>query len=230
MELFVPVDNLTTDQLLEAVVMRSEREFGKSAFIAAKDDFHALFGKVFPEDPFYETRMSYFLDYFVFLRPLASGAGAPTAFLRFGHEIARMFDSSGDVAGRLVRAMEAFRHSLFEIVNVPAANSMTIRDLRTGTPYQVRRKSNESFCGFTRDTVFQGFVFPDGNHAYLGNGLIMHPPQVMPVIRKFLKKQEKSADFDEQSTLARLAWVQLKAMRHSHAGAKRIYGVEIGNF
>ena len=225
----MPVDNLTTDQLLEAVVMRSEREFGKATFIAAKDEFHALFGKVFPEDPFYEMRMSYFLDYFVFLRALPSGAGAPTAFLRFGNEVARMFDSDGSAAGRLVQAMESFRHSLFEIANVPAANSMTIRDMRTGTPYQVRRKSNESFCGFTRDTVFQGFVFPDGTHAYLGNGLIMHPPQVITMIRKFVKKEERSPDFDEQATLARLAWVQLKAMRHSHAGAKRIYGVEIGN-
>ena len=230
MDPFVPAENLTTDQLLEAIVMRSEREFGKSAFVDAKERFQALFGKVFPEGPFYETRMSYFLDYFVFLRPLPAGTGAPTAFLRFCNEIARMFDSGGNLAGPLVRAMESFRHSLFQIVNVPAANSMTIRDMRTGATYDIRRKTNESFCGFTRDAVFQGFVFPDGDHAYLGNGLIMHPPQAVSIIRKFLKKAESGQDFDEQAILARLAWVQLKALRHNRAGAKRIYGAEIGNF
>ncbi|MEY4630004.1 MAG: hypothetical protein RIQ81_124 [Pseudomonadota bacterium] len=215
----------TTDQLIEAVVMRSEQEFGKDAFVRAKDEFHTLFGKVFPEDPFFESRMSYFLDHFVLLRPLP-GQGPATPFLRFAPALI----DDPERGGKLIEAMESFRHSVFEILTVSPEDGMTIRDLRTGDGYNVRRKHNESFRGFTVGALFQGFVFPDGDSAWLGNGLIVHPPQVAQIIRKYLKSLIKSVDFDEQAMLARLAWVQLKAVRHSHAGAKRIYGTEIGNF
>jgi heme oxygenase len=55
----------------------------------------------------------------------------------------------------------------------------------------------------------------------------MHPSQVLGEIKKFLKNSVNSESFDEQEALARLAFVQLRALRHSRAGAKRIYGNEL---
>ena len=208
----------TTDQVLEAIVSDAEVSYGKNAFVVAKEEFYSRFGKVFPEDLFYESRMSYFLDFFVLLRPVPGEAYTP--FMKFAK-----FNTSQPAL--LVSALEAFRHSIFEVEALAGLSGMLVKDLRTGAAYKVRPKGNESFRGFTKGAVFQGFIFPGDDFAFLGNGLVMHPPQVLSVIKKYLKHAAKSLDFDEQAALARLAFVQLKALRHSHAGAKRIYGNEL---
>ncbi len=211
----------TTDQLLESVVSQSEAVFGKDAFVKAKEEFYIRFGKVFPEDPFYESRMSYFLDYFVLLRPVSGHPKTP--FLCFAGQ-----DSPNQAPANLVLALESFRNSIFEVLSLVGTEEMNVSDLRTGASYKLRPKGDESFRGFTKGAVFQGFVFPCEDCAFLGNGLVMHPQQVLGFIKKFLKNATKSMDFDEQEALAKLAFVQLKSLRHHRAGAKRIYGNELG--
>ncbi len=208
----------TTDHVLESVVADAEAAYGKDAFVTAKEEFYSRFGKVFPEDPFYESRMSYFLDFFVLLRPIPGESSTP--FMKF----ASLNKSN---PAHLIVALESFRHSIFEVESVVGSSGMSVLDLRTGEIYKVKSKGDESFRGFTKGAVFQGFLFPSDDFAFLGNGLVMHPSQALVIIKKFLKNAVKSVDFDEQGILARLAFVQLKALRHSHAGAKRIYGNEL---
>ncbi|NBQ53992.1 MAG: hypothetical protein EBU49_10480, partial [Proteobacteria bacterium] len=168
--------------------------------------------------PFYESRMSYFLDFFVLLRPIPGESSTP--FMKFAS-----FNKSNPA--HLIVALESFRHSIFEVESVVGSSGMSVLDLRTGEIYKVKSKGEESFRGFTKGAVFQGFLFPSDDFSFLGNGLVMHPSQALAIIKKFLKNAVKSVDFDEQVVLARLAFVQLKALRHSHAGAKRIYGNEL---
>lgn len=208
----------TTDHVLESVVADAEAAYGKDAFVKAKEEFYSRFGKVFPEDPFYESRMSYFLDFFVLLRPLPGESSTP--FMKFAS-----FNTANPA--HLIAALESFRHSIFEVESMTGSSGMSVLDLRTGEVYKVKSKGDESFRGFTKGAVFQGFLFPSDDFAFLGNGLVMHPSQALAIIKKFLKNAVKSVDFDEQGVLARLAFVQLKALRHSHAGAKRIYGNEL---
>ncbi len=208
----------TTDHALEAVVADAEAAFGKEAFVSAKEEFYQRFGKVFPEDPFYDTRMSYFLDYFVLLRVIPGEMKTP--FLKFA-------PTNKSIPDDLRTMMECFRHSVFEVDSLSQDHQMTVRDLRTGNSWKVIPKPGESLRGFSKGSVFQGCLFPDGDGAYLSNGLVIHPSQVLGEIKKFLKNSTNAGDFDEQEVLARLAFVQLRAVRHSRAGAKRIYGNEL---
>lgn len=208
----------TTDQVLEAVIADAEAAFGKEAFIAAKEEFYLRFGKVFPEDPFYEARMSYFLDYFVLLRAIPGELKTP--FLKFAA-------ANKAIPDDLRLMVECFRHSIFEVASFSPAHEMMVEDLRTGATYKIRPKPGESLRGFSKGAIFQGCLFPHGEYAYLSNGLLMHPSQVLGEIKKFLKNSVNSESFDEQEALARLAFVQLRALRHSRAGAKRIYGNEL---
>ena len=208
----------TTDQALEAIVADAESTLGKNAFVAAKEEFYLRFGKVFPEDPFYDARMSYFLDYFVFLRVVPGETKTP--FLKFA-------PSNKSIPDDLRAMMECFRHSIFVVDALSQGHQMTVRDLRTGNGWKVFPKPGESLRGFSKGSVFQGCLFPDSNGAYLSNGLVMHPPQILGDIKKFLKNSANSADFDEQEVLAKLAFVQLRSLRHSRAGAKRIYASEL---
>lgn len=214
------VENTTTESILETIVSEFESHMGQEAFVAAKEEFYRQFGKVFPEDNFYDARMSYFLDYFVLLRPVPGESATP--FLKFRPDAVFPVE--------LVAAIEAFRHSVFLVESLASDKmSMVVRDLTTRAAYKVQAKPGESFHGFSAKSVFQGFVFPLKGFAYLGNGLIMHPPQVIALIENFIKKSLKLNDFDEQEMLAKLAFVQLKSLRHSRAGAKLIYNNELGN-
>lgn len=206
------------DQVMEAVVADAEVALGKDAFVAAKEEFYLRFGKVFPEDPFYDSRMSYFLDYFMMLRAIPGESRTP--FLKFAR-------SNKSVSQDLVSVMECFRHSVFEVQATSTTDFVTVRDILTGITYPVYPKPGESLRGLLKGLVFQGILFPEGDRAWLSNGIVMHPSDTLDVIRDFLKKSSNSSDFDEQDALARLAFVQLRALRHSHAGARRIYRDEL---
>lgn len=209
----------TTETILETIVSESENAMGHEAFVSAKNDFYRQFGKVFPEDAFYDARMSYFLDYFVLLRPVPGG-GSQTPFLKFRPAVCFPVE--------LMSAIEAFRHSVFLVESLAAdRQTMIVRDLTTRASYKVQAKPGESFHGFANKCAFQGFVFPLKGYAFLGNGLIIHPNQVVGIVESFIKKSIKSGDFDEQAMLARLAFVQLKSLRHSRAGARLIYSSEL---
>src|SRR5690348_11676201 len=59
------------DTDLENLLAWAKTQFSEEELIQAKEDYFWKFGKVFHDDSFYESRMFYFIDYFLLERPLS---------------------------------------------------------------------------------------------------------------------------------------------------------------
>jgi len=217
----------SVDDVVEAIVHWLETQLGGEEFVTAKGDFFGRFGKVFPEDEFYETRMRYFLDWFLFFRSLPAHSNrlgqVVTPFEIFPrHEVLARPGVSARTA-EFISALATCRHSLFQVSKVRDDSMQIVDLLEGGAKISIRPKSNESFRAFAAKDVFQGFLFGAGQTVFMSQGLIQHPRSVSSTILKMLKSARKVPGFQAQGILSRLASVQLRAVRHSHVDPVAIY-------
>lgn len=203
------------DRCLETIIDWVNQDFGMDALIEAKEEFFWKTGKVFYDDEFFNQRMSYFTDFFLFQRPLAvaNPALAGMTPLQAYCELFVM-----DQAWPL----KDVRHSLFYVQKVKE-QEMQIIDLLCDDKYTITKRENETFRGVAKKQVFQGFVYVSGSRNLLSRGLVFHPKEAVSGIKKFLKKVRKERGFDEMNFLARLARQQLRQLRHRHVDPKLIY-------
>lgn len=194
--------DLNTDELVERVVVWAQSIVGPEEFVRAKEDFYAQFGKVHPEDTFYNARMNYFLEYFVFLRPMGNSGKTP-------------FQAWGGVA-------DAPIHSVFQVIRHRPDN-MVVRDLVSTQKYKILPRRGETFVGFGKSDIFQGFVFLEEGRYSISTGAIVHPRTATGVIRKLIKNATKGPQFSANTLLYDLAQLQIRAARHAHVNPKLLY-------
>lgn len=197
---------------IEAIIAWYSGSFGADEFVQYKETFFLTFGKVFPEDDFFNRRMSYFIDQFVFEHHLP--LTLPTIVYKTPFE--RYLELN--VASHLATA----QHSVFYVQKVQT-QSMLLKDLITTERIRVDQAHNTSFEGIQKKDIFQGFIYDLHHKKALSRGLIFHPNNVHHLIRKDLRTSLKKNQFDKHQTLARLASQQLRHLRHLHVNPKIFY-------
>jgi hypothetical protein len=205
----------TSSPLTEAVLDWIGQFYSLERFAVAKEAFFAAAGKVFPDDPIYNQRMEYFLEYFVFQRPFEipiEGIANVTPY--------ELFARLGRKPELCV--IDSVRHSIFEILKVKE-DQITITDLLIDERLTVHQVSKASIFEIIKKELFQGFVFFNEGTVTLGRGLIFHPKQVNKIIRKNLKKAMKKPEGNGEESLFALARQQLKSYRHHNVHPKQIY-------
>src|SRR5690606_37505465 len=109
-------------------------------------------GRVFHDDFFYHQRMSYFLDYFTFVRPiqgsLRENDQGSTPYKIFMASPYLLENQASELVCRRFAALENFRHSLFQIVKI-SKNRMVLRDLLDRQKFEIRSDNRIFFQGFT---------------------------------------------------------------------------------
>jgi hypothetical protein len=220
----------TVDDLVEVLMAWAQTTFGADEIVRAREEFFSLAGKVFHDDPFYETRINYFFDFFLMERPVLSGRAVeglgpvtPLGLFLRRCDLGEIHVPAAALAGfqRLAR----FKHGLFQVLKV-RDHTMTVRDLCTREKYQVVAKSDETYRGFEKKDVFQGFLFTQADLAFLSQGIVQHPVKAARVIKKRLKAALKAGAFELQSMLSKLARQQLRYLRHRHVDPVLLYQTE----
>lgn len=218
-----PATPQTIDELIEAVVEDFQRKRGDTAFIRAKEDFFLTYGKSFPEDHFYDIRMSYFLDFFVCELQSSSGLTPAREFLNRMNQSQEI--PSGNVSADKNPSLVALahpRHSIYQVKKV-VDSEMHIVDLLQKSKFRVISKAGESFKGFEKNYIFQGFLFVAGNIGYVSHGVITHPTDANRTIAKKIKAALKAGTYSASSLLQQLAHLQMRHIRHRHVKASVIY-------
>ncbi len=216
------------DDLIELIISHANEHAGKAEIVAASERFFMENGKVFHDDTFYDTRMTYFFDHFVFERPLSSRSGGPLA-TPYEHFLAAVCDQNVTVTppvSALLLQLRDYRHSLFQIAKLDL-KKMVLTDLLVPCRVTVTAKPGETFIGLDKKTIFQGFVFPHGEESQLSPGIVLHPQRGSRLIKKFVKQAQKTENFSRKLTLARLASLQLRYLRHRHVDPKSIYAADL---
>lgn len=205
-----PADN-ARDRLLAWAQTR----FGNEEIVRAKEEFFWKTGKVFYDDSFYETRMEYFVDYFLLERPLSVPHEGDICLTPY-HAYQKLVDQN------LMSELEGFRHSLFQIAKV-TEKKLIGYDLINDKKIEVFARPQESFRAIFKKEFMQGFVYTSELGTHLSQGMIFHPLKANRFIRKQLKTSKNATDFDASTFLSALAKLQLRHLRHAHVDPRRIY-------
>ena len=211
----------TVDDCLESVVTWLEKRAGKNYFVNPLEDFQAKFGKVNPEDDFYQARMNYFLEHCVLERPMSGLAAAGSPLSVFFAENSGLTQGD-DAASEIWRNFCGFRHSLFQVI-VTGDHSITIRDLIADRSIQTRSKSGETLKYLRKGSIFQGFIFGHHGQYVLGQGLIIHPELANKEILKFLKQHRKFPRFAPSEIARMMAMTNMRFLRMQHVNPAVIY-------
>lgn len=218
------------DEIIELASIWTTDLLGREELIAAQQAFFNNTGKVFHDDDFYNSRISYFIEHFLFERPI-SGVGQ--AELMKGLIPYQLFinkaieaQSIDETAKAIFASLMHARHSLFEVEKTNHS-SLIIRDILIPQKIQIMAKQGENFVAFEPGIIFQGFVFRMPKKCHLGGGLIVHPSRAKNLISHFIKKTRKTGPTAEFPFLCKLAKIHLKHIRHQHVDVKSIYDTNL---
>jgi hypothetical protein len=229
--------NASLDELSEAIIGWAQAAFGttgwaQAAFgtteiLTAQEQFFAEMGKTFSDDSFFDARMSYFFDWFLYEREVAGAHGqatygGPTPYAAFCRQLEAKGVVPPEQTARRLAGLGRFRHSVFEIAKVQET-SMVVTDLLQGGKLSVTSKADEIYRGLEKKNIFQGFLFELGDVNHISQGLVLHPQRVVSQIKKRLKIAKKSPEFAAKAELSRLASTQMRHLRHRHVDPKTIY-------
>jgi hypothetical protein len=211
----------SVDDCLDVVVDWIENQAGKNYFIAPLEEFQQRFGKVNPEDDFYQSRMNYFLEWCVLERPMAKGSAGRAPISIF-------FDTHPDItnsqnpSAMFWQAFAGFRHSLFEVVEA-GSECIEVNDLCARKRTRVVSKSGETLRYLRKGTVFQGYLFGHHDQRVLGQGLIIHPELAYKQIIRFLRDHQRLPRFSAADICRFFASTNMRYLRMQHVNPSVIY-------
>ena len=219
------VDGLTTpkklDDCLEIVVSWIERNFGKSYFVRPLDSFQAKFGKVNPEDDFYQSRMNYFLEYCVLEFPMDTRPASKAPVSKF-FEVHKNLTSGDDAASAIWRDFCGFRHSLFQVLR-SGHDVIFVRDLVANKTIKIQSKAGETLKYLGKKSIFQGFIFGHHDLYSLGQGLIMHPNLANAAILRYMRQHCRVPRFTSGEIARSMAQTNMRYLRMQHVNPAVIY-------
>ncbi|MFK7822933.1 MAG: hypothetical protein AB8G05_02165 [Oligoflexales bacterium] len=227
-----PIDHLKSSQdisvpeMIEGIIQWTQNQYGTEEFVNAKKEFHALTGRVFPDEHSYHQRMSYFLDFFTFQRPIQGELREnDEGFTPFSNFLdSQFFDHDRQLSSLKQRFTDLgnFKHSLFMILKV-SKYKMVLRDLFDKEKIEFGKNHHFIFNGFAYGAIFQGFIFRLTSSPHISQGVILHPPNVSRIIRKSVRLLKKDQNPDKLKLMSRLAKQHLNFVRQRFGDSKKIY-------
>lgn len=218
----IPVTSIAIDESLnirktmfedqiENILDWIQSKIGAEQFVQAQEQFFWKTGKFFSDDPWYTSRINYFINHFIFERPLESPTklSGMTPYQCYEIEFKSNF-------------LNGINHSIFSVLKV-SENSIIIRDLIHNLKIKVCTENFERFEGILKNDMFQGFIFNSRGQNWMTMGIIFHPYKAYRTIKKNIKKESKSDNFQPSLLLYQLARQQLKHQRHIHVNPKLFY-------
>ena len=203
------------DIFLESILNWTQEIFGSDQIIKAKEEFYSKNGKVFHDDIIFNNRMAYFVDFFIFQRPLETSDDVFSFQTPF-----QAFCLEGPGKGRVF--VLQYRLSLYKILRIKKSE-IVLKDLFLDKKLAVTVLSKMSCRGLQKGDYFQGFVYTSTEGKILSKGLIFHPFDVIGIIKSRIKKIGKEDHWEHLRVLSLLAKQQLRHFRHSHVHPKVIY-------
>ena len=177
--------------------------------VTVLNSFYERTGKFFPEDAYYEQRMNFFWDHFIFNTPWLTGKHQEPLF-------------TSKAADGIRETFDDAHYSLFRIRKTKL-NQIIVRDQLSGDKIYIHARPRQVFTGLKKGDYLQSWLYEKDGKSYLSRGLIIHPEGARKSIIKYIKTLDldlKNAKLDFLSTLAAK---QIRHIRHQHVAPERIY-------
>ena len=208
------VGSTSIDEFIEILLEWFSKKYGDSALTEAREEFFWKFGKVFDDDTFFHQRMTFFIDYLLFIRPVSCTINSTTSLLT-------PFEIYDEETPEANIPFTLTKHSVYEVIKIRDGFAECIDFLAERKSREIL-KLDEKCHALRKGDLFQGIIFESANTT-ASYGIILHPSESIRLIKKFLRNELKRPDIVIEEVLAKLAKIHLKAERHSHVKPKRIY-------
>ena len=224
-----PLDRLQSreveiDDLFDAAIHWSESVFGHEEFAKGLSRFETEAGRVFPDESFYNERMEYFLNFFLFDIKLQNKKAdfKQTPYKSFFDFCRQLEFSINKDALYKLELLGNFKHSIFSIKRMRNDNTIMVKDLKSDQKFKVVSRHYKSFLGLKKGELIQGLLFPWDSVFMLSSGFLIHPRKAKSfILKKFCK--EKQADCITQSNLFKAARINLNWVRMNTSDVSRVY-------
>jgi hypothetical protein len=184
----------------------------------AKKDFFDEAGVMDEESEVFEMRMTQFLEWYLFSRPLAD-VGLTPAQYALQLEDFQMTSEERPAFENLA----VIRHSLFEFLKI-RGDDIHIRDLFLDKKIVIHHSPIR--IGFNRDEIFDGRLIPEGEEYHFSRAFAFHPGDASKYILSEIKKLKKGgADTiqDREALMLRLLKMRYKYEQYRHLKLDYVY-------
>jgi hypothetical protein len=203
------------DRILEQLIqLFTGPDFQREA-LDAKREFFERAGIIDEESMNFETRMSQFLDWYMFSRELSDVHLPPVNFFFEKNRSDIPADSLP-----LYENLTQTHHSLFEFLKL-RDNDVTVRDLFSKKKYVLL--NSVITAGFNPDEVFEARLIPFEKTWVFTRGFCFHPMEATKFIMKEIKQVKHLDQSHKEALMLKLLKMRYKFEQYKHIKLDFIY-------
>jgi hypothetical protein len=179
----------------------------------AREEFHKLTGEFGEGEPWFEVRMTMFLEWYLLDRP---GPDGKTPVKRYIDRYANVLDP---VTLLQFNYLKSTLRSAFKIIKIKE-NKLLMDDIIGGGRWLARWVL--PFVGLEPGDIFGARLIMINGEIYIGRGVVRHSGQANEIIEKIVKRAINSR-MAKRKIVDHLDKMKLKLDRYSNVKIKHVY-------
>ena len=203
------------DELIERLILHYTGDVYKSEAVAAKREFFDEAGIMDEENNQFEMRMTQYLEWYLFTRPLAASQLSPTRHAFESGEFAMT-----EAERPLIENLAKTRHGLFEFLHI-RGDDIHVKDLFVGKRLVIRNSAIR--VGFSRGEIFDTRLIPYEDTVVFAKAFCFHPEEASKFILGEVKKLKKSDPMLQEALMLRLLKMRYKYEQYRHLKLDHVY-------
>lgn len=203
------------DDLIDKMTLHYTGGTYKDEVARAKHLFFDEAGIMDEENSQFEMRMTQFLEWYLFTRPLDNKGRPPVQDALESNEC--KFE---DAERPLVQDLANTRHSLFEFLKI-RGDDVHIKDLFSGKKLVI--KGSPIRVGFSRQELFDARLIPHGDSFIFAKAFCIHPEEASKFILEEVRKLKKSEPVLQEALMLRLLKMRYKYEQYRHLKLDHVY-------
>ena len=183
---------------------------------ARKDFFLRTGGEVFEDDKSAESRLTAFLEWYLFDRPL-DGKGIPPV-------AAYLVENRDRLPPEEIPAFEGFTntiHGIFELRRPAQKERLKVRELCRGTEYEVYER--RQLAGLAKGDIFEARLIPSEGELLFSPAFCYHPREARKAILAEVKRRKKLGPIEPLPFIHQLSAMALKYERYRNVSVESLY-------
>ena len=228
------------DDLIDRLTLFFTGDKFRADVASAKKEFFDESGIMDEENQTFEMRMTQFLEWYLFTRPLiaANATQAPARTVSLDAEAGSAArPASQPTPAQYALELLSFemkpeerpifenlanvRHSLFEFLKV-RGDDIHIKDLLLNKKIVIFNSPIR--IGFSREEIFDARLIPDGENFHFSKGFCFHPAEASKYILGEIKKLRKLNDpIQDEGFMLRLMKMRYKYEQYRHLKLEYVY-------
>lgn len=208
------------NELIDRLITFFTSERFANEVAGAKKEFFDESGVMDEENQDFEMRMTQFLEWYLFTRPLAEVGITPAYYALQLPE----FGMTAEERPQFEK-LAGTRHSLFEFLKI-RGDDIYVRDLILNKKIVI--PNSPINIGFSREEFFDARLIPDGEHYQFSRAFCFHPEDASKYILSEIKRIKKSGRpndnvAEEEAFMLRLLKMRYKYEQYRHLKLEYVY-------